>query len=703
MQLAAFSDRDIATRDRLEDYAAHSAITTAGGLALQVNLVCDGAGGGEAGELAARLTARTIFEFLEISPETSVPKLLVKAVEKANKVVYSELRGTGTSTLALTAIHTNDGSAYGRLFIASVGNSRVYLMRDGRLVRLNVDHTLANEYIYAGQMSYEEAQELQDPHYATRAIGIGAEVSVDIGFYVERGKEFVSSRRAFRIGQTGMLLKEGDTVFTATDGLFPHVNDNEFLRHALDDDVERASRSLLKYAADRGPDDNTAISMVFVPSRLRNTVTVGAGLTTRQRTGLGVTFLVVLLVLGILGTSLFSSEQARANTLRQIGDNQTQVAVLMFQLSATPTATMPPTAMPTPTSPPTGYIAESQIGFRRYLTQPETPAFEDRYIYVPDPTEINYVSVIGFDILRNQLNIQPANVYLQPNTEIQVNHVDDLSDQPNMSMVLAPEGDVYSNTGDYHLGGVTIALQQNPEILFQAQTLCISEKQLTPDPATPDDPAKVALTCYTGPYGTCTYSFPGMTPTPFPIGQRVVLDIDNEQFHSIGPVQYDELKTYYDTVYQLTNSYDQVECLRPGMDNDGDGTFNPVDQCPDQVGGLDTFGCPDGDGDKVPDSIDQCPAQPGLPNFNGCLPDTDGDGVADPQDLCVDQPGLQIHQGCPDATAVAPLYGSSIDDVFVMREAERSQSAQSDGSSLAFMLAFGFAGVLGWTGIRRRK
>jgi hypothetical protein len=109
--------------------------------------------------------------------------------------------------LALAAVHLNDDSApYGRLYIANLGNSRLYLMRAGHLARLNIDHTLQNEYVFAGQMSAEEAKQLEDPEYVTRAIGIGAQVSVDIGFYVERGKNFVNSRRAFRIGQKRNVL-----------------------------------------------------------------------------------------------------------------------------------------------------------------------------------------------------------------------------------------------------------------------------------------------------------------------------------------------------------------------------------------------------------------------------------------------------------------------------------------------------------------
>ena len=306
VDVTASSVRDIATRERLEDYAVDTVITTAGGVKLQVALVCDGAGGGDAGEKAARTTARAIIDFLQISTGDNIPQLLVRAVEQANRVVYSELRGTGTTTLALIVIDLND-STYGRLFITSVGNSRIYFLRDGRIVRLNIDHTLRNEYVFAGQMSREEAANIPNADFVTRAIGVDAEVQADIGLYAERGKEFVSSRRAFRLGQKGLALKEGDTVVAVSDGLFA-VSDpaydveKELLHYALDDNVEHAAQAISAYAAAHDPQDNIATSMIFVPSPRRRTVLAGAGLSRRQRNTLSISFLVVMLLIGLSST-----------------------------------------------------------------------------------------------------------------------------------------------------------------------------------------------------------------------------------------------------------------------------------------------------------------------------------------------------------------------------------------------------------------
>ena len=477
-QITAFSDRDITTRERLEDYAADDIVTTAGGLSLQVAMVCDGAGGGEAGELAARLTSRTIIEFLQISTEANIPKLLVKAVEKANQVVYSELRGAGTSTLALIAVDLGDGTPFGRMYIASVGNSRIYIVRDGHMARLNIDHTLANEYVYAGQMSFEEASHLENADYVTRAIGINTEVQVDIGFYAERGKAFVNSRRAFRIGQKGMVLKEGDTIFAASDGMFefnptdnkPYVQDDEFLRHAMEDDVERAGRALMRHAAARHPDDNTSISLLFVPSRARKPVSAVSELSRRQKVGLISASTLLLLLIAFFGVNAFTTGTAA----RDLQDKQTAIAQIAIQLSYTPTASPTATATATATPTPTPTIrptlaAQDQVGVQYFLTNPSVPVLTRKLYFSP---EINFLLLVGEQArppTRPEYPTRPTCICRTIRWSKSAVWIT-LPGRESLDSVLYPQGDMYSNTGDFRNGGVEVALQQNASIKFNAES-----------------------------------------------------------------------------------------------------------------------------------------------------------------------------------------------------------------------------------------
>lgn len=316
VDLTVFSEREIGNRERLEDYAVNEYIETPAGLRLQLAIACDGAGGGEVGERAARLTARSVIEHIEISTERNIPRLLIDAITDANEVVFGELRGSGTSTIAMIAVDVNDPSAsYGRMFVASVGDSFICLMRDNQLIRLNIDHTLANEYIYAGQMSVAEANRLDNANYPTRVIGVNPEIQVDIGFYAERGRSFVNSQRAFNIGKQGLMLKEGDTAFVASDGIFrssdgkskPYVHRDELLRHALDDSVERAVRNILRYASQRRLEDNACLSMIFVPSRVRRPVRLTQGVSRLQQVALVAVLVIAILLVLFVAIQVFGA------------------------------------------------------------------------------------------------------------------------------------------------------------------------------------------------------------------------------------------------------------------------------------------------------------------------------------------------------------------------------------------------------------
>ena len=80
-------------------------------------------------------------------------------------------------------------------------------------------------------------------------------------------------------------------------------------------------------------------------------------------------------------------------------------------------------------------------------------------------------------------------------------------------------------------------------------------------------------------------------------------------------------------------------------DRDGDGIINRKDNCPDEAGLPEFFGCPDTDGDGIIDNEDNCPNKAGTQEFFGC-PDTDGDGIIDSEDKCPDEFGPIENNGC---------------------------------------------------------
>jgi LPXTG-motif cell wall-anchored protein len=197
----------------------------------------------------------------------------------------------------------------------------------------------------------------------------------------------------------------------------------------------------------------------------------------------------------------------------------------------------------------------------------------------------------------------------------------------------------------------------------------------------------------------------------------VLLNIEDRQWIEDGPILYNEVQTYVDTVLKLTNNIDQVKCLNPYLDVDGDGLTpltSPADQCPNDAGPAKTNGCPDKDADGVPDVQDQCPTVPGDPAFQGCppptatpLPDIDGDGLSGAADLCPAQPGPKANNGCPVSSesqpAAPPAYGAGvIDDLFVARETQREQTGHQNNLSMALLLTGGL-GAAGVVAARRKR
>jgi serine/threonine protein phosphatase PrpC len=663
--LTSYSSRDIGGRDHLEDYIIDRVVHTAGGLHLHVLVVCDGSGGGNSGERASRNTARTIIDYLEVSAETTIPTLLIRAVEKANSEVYNELRGDGTSTVSVIAVDIDDPSGeFGRMFGASVGNSPIYLIRDGRLVRLNIDHTLANEYIYSGQMSPREAERLENADYTTRIIGAAPEIQVDIGFYAERGKIFVNSQRAFNIGRRGLVLQEGDTLVAASAGLFDHgemsadqpvCRDEELLRHALDDNVERAVESVMGYATHRRPMNNISLGIIFVPSRQRRSVTPATGLSTRQRfilTSIAIPALILIILLAIAVVY----DEVETRTLRL---TQNAIARIAIELSATPTATLTftPTATitntPTPTQPPT-LVDEGQIGLvvSGVGDVQLAPMFPDEPLESGDNS--GYFLFLGADLAEMPAGSNPLVGFFNRSSIIKMLSTQDIDNRDTIDIEVGVGSRLFINTGEFKNRAIRLHAEN---VTFEAEGVnCLTADW--PAESAESNGQIVHFTCLGGD-GTCGYTLPDEQPALDTPDLHLTFDVDAETLVSSEVLvanedTFSEFSRFFDTVHSLTGIEEADACLHRYLDADGDGIAYPLDDCNFAAGSLATSGCPDEDNDGVYNNIDQCPNRIGLLEFEGCppptitpLPDSDGDGVDDVDDICAFVPGPVENIGCP--------------------------------------------------------
>lgn len=223
MQAAALTDVGL-VRQRNED---HYLLDLARGLFV----VADGMGGHLAGDIASRLAVETISSTIPEAVPGNPMTLLAQAVSRANEVVYRqaqrqvENQGMGTT---LTAALVKDGT----LYVAHVGDSRAYLLRQGGAEVITSDHSFVGELVRRGGLTEAEAMYHPQRNMLTRALGIGPVVEVDT---VE------------------VPLAQGDFVLICTDGLSGVVGKEEMSSIIQETgDLQQALGNLVSLALERG-------------------------------------------------------------------------------------------------------------------------------------------------------------------------------------------------------------------------------------------------------------------------------------------------------------------------------------------------------------------------------------------------------------------------------------------------------------------
>ena len=200
--------------------------------------VADGMGGHKGGEVASTSARDDLLR--ELEGKTPSVAALSGAIEEVNRQIYHQqehddaLTGMGTT---LSVLWMSDNFVY----IGHVGDSRVYLLRDGEFKQMTLDHSLVEQLVREGVLTEEEAQNHPMRNIITRAIGTDESVEVDV---------VVEGRR------------KGDLWLACSDGLHGLVDDRQ-MRDALRQYApEKAADVLLKAALDAGGRDNVTLVIV---------------------------------------------------------------------------------------------------------------------------------------------------------------------------------------------------------------------------------------------------------------------------------------------------------------------------------------------------------------------------------------------------------------------------------------------------------
>ena len=193
-------------------------------------IVADGMGGHLAGEYASETAVKTVLEDVREKHADKPIAILESAIQVANKRVYTEAqndvkkRGMGTTMVAATV-------SGGRLYVANVGDSRLYAVSNGRLQQITRDHSVVEELVRIGGLSKELASKHKDKHKITRAIGAEPEVKVD---FFDVAIDDISAVLMCTDGLTNMLedsaieevLLSGEKVKQKVEGLVRTANEN---------------------------------------------------------------------------------------------------------------------------------------------------------------------------------------------------------------------------------------------------------------------------------------------------------------------------------------------------------------------------------------------------------------------------------------------------------------------------------------------
>lgn len=229
-------------------------------------IVSDGIGGHRAGEVAAELAVNYISMAVAESNAKKPLKILENAIHDASQAIAAHSAGNNDNagmgaTCACAWIIEN------KLYIAYVGDSRMYLLRGKYIQRLTVDHTWVQEAYEKGIITAEQMRSHPNVHVIRRHLGGVKLPEVDFRLRLDNNESSEES-----LANQGFQLEPGDTLLLCTDGLTDLVWDDEIQKTIrAHRDLKAAAEALVNLANERGGHDNITVVLLAMP-RLEDTV-----------------------------------------------------------------------------------------------------------------------------------------------------------------------------------------------------------------------------------------------------------------------------------------------------------------------------------------------------------------------------------------------------------------------------------------------
>jgi len=213
--------------------------------ALVWTVLCDGMGGANGGSVASDIARNVVKENIGLfdmhSSEYQSEDFLLDIVAKANSNIYHtqrkdpDLKGMGTTLELIVAVQ-------GRAMVAHVGDSRIYLVHNGEINQITVDHSLVQEMVNRGEITPEQAMVHPRKNYITRAVGVIPYIDAD---YIR-------------------LPFAGDDILIAcSDGLSNYISMESILNHIRLYEDEALTNALIESAKSRGGGDNISVAVLY--------------------------------------------------------------------------------------------------------------------------------------------------------------------------------------------------------------------------------------------------------------------------------------------------------------------------------------------------------------------------------------------------------------------------------------------------------
>ena len=205
-------------------------------------VVADGMGGYEGGQEASRLAVETLLAVYRDSAGDDPQQALVQALQVAHEQVrqysfaHPELLGMGTTCTAAAIVQNS-------LYYVHVGDSRLYLIRDGQITRVTHDHSYVGRLVESGIISPQEAENHPQRNILTAALGTNPDLTMDSPARPEP-------------------LRANDALVLCSDGLWGQVHDSEILETVANKSAEQAGRKLIELARKRGGPDNITVQIL---------------------------------------------------------------------------------------------------------------------------------------------------------------------------------------------------------------------------------------------------------------------------------------------------------------------------------------------------------------------------------------------------------------------------------------------------------